>query len=187
MTAEDRTEEANTETREEAQQPQGQQFDPEKLQAVVTRLRSEQNLLFAVLAGIVGAILSAGAWAAVTVASGYQIGFMAIAVGAVVGVLVRVAGKGLDKQYGVIGAVLALIGCGLGNLLAVTGIMAQEFGLPFQEMLLSLDFGLAVEMMKATFSGMDVLFYGLAVYTGYRLSFRKLGQDDLAEAIAVPE
>ena len=43
---------------------------------------------------------------------------------------------------------------------------------------------IAKEIMVATFSPMDLLFYGIAVYEGYRLSFRRLTRDDLAAALS---
>jgi hypothetical protein len=163
------------------------QLDPEKLEALAARLRSEQNLGLGLAAGILGMIVGAVVWAGVTIASGYQLGLMAIAVGALVGVLVRVAGKGMDRPFGVVGGALALIGCGLGNLLAVLGLTAKGFNLSYSELFGALDVALVADMMKASFSGMDLLFYALAVYTGYRLSFRRPGQSDFAEAAASPE
>ena len=37
-----------------------------------------------------------------------------------------------------------------------------------------------LELLKATFSPMDLLFYGLALYPGYRCAFRPISQDALA-------
>ena len=79
------------------------------------QLRGEQNLLIALLAGIAAAVVGTIVWAAITVTTGYQIGYMAIAVGFIVGYAVRL-GNGIDKIFGVLGAALALGGCVLGNL-----------------------------------------------------------------------
>ncbi len=38
--------------------------------------------------------------------------------------------------------------------------------------------------MVATFSPIDLLFYGIAVYEGYRLSFRELTERDAEELMA---
>jgi len=35
--------------------------------------------------------------------------------------------------------------------------------------------------MTATFNPMDLLFYGLAVYAGYRFSFRRISAEELAK------
>jgi hypothetical protein len=37
--------------------------------------------------------------------------------------------------------------------------------------------------MKNTFSPMDILFYGIAVYEGYRLSFREISDKDLDQML----
>jgi hypothetical protein len=40
-----------------------------------------------------------------------------------------------------------------------------------------------VKAMMATFHPMDLLFYGIAVYQGYQLSFRELTENDAIEAL----
>jgi hypothetical protein len=45
---------------------------------------------------------------------------------------------------------------------------------------------ITIELMKATFSPMDVLFYGLAVYEGFKLSTRQLTSESLVAAIKGP-
>jgi hypothetical protein len=42
---------------------------------------------------------------------------------------------------------------------------------------------LMIEMMGATFSPIDLLFYALAVYQGYRLSFRRITQAEIDKAV----
>jgi hypothetical protein len=127
----------------------------------------------------VAALVGAAAWAGVTVATGYQIGYMAIGVGFLVGYAIRLAGKGVTSVFGVVGAVLALLGCALGNLLAVTALLAQNDGIPFLQALPQLNPQLIQELMVAFFSPMDLLFYGIATYEGYQLSFRQLSPEEL--------
>ncbi|MDH3751464.1 MAG: hypothetical protein OEU40_12780, partial [Gammaproteobacteria bacterium] len=137
----------------------------------------------AVLAGLVAAVVGAGIWAAVTVASGYQIGWIAIGIGFAVGFTIRIVGKGMDQIYGVAGAVLSLIGCALGNLLTMTYFIADAEGIPYLEILSQLNLDVAIEIMTATFEPMDILFYGIAVYFGYRYAFRQLTDADFARAL----
>jgi len=154
-------------------------LDPVQLRFAVEQLRSHQNPVAAVVAGLAGSAVGAGTWAAVTVATGYQIGFMAVGVGVLVGLAVRMAGRGLDRLYGILGAALSLVGCLAGNLLAVCGIVADQEGMAFAEVLARLDARIAWELLVVTFSPVDVLFYGIAVWEGYRLSFRPLDRDAL--------
>jgi hypothetical protein len=66
------------------------------------------------IAGVGAAIVGAIAWAIVTVSTKHQIGLMAVAVGALVGLALRIGNGG--KAFGILGAFLALFGCVLGKL-----------------------------------------------------------------------
>ena len=149
-------------------------FDSVEARHAIEKLRSEQNLPFGILAGTAAALVGAGIWAGITAATEYQIGFMAIGVGILVGLAVRVGGKGLDPIFGIIGAVLAGLGCGLGNLLAGGIFLAAREQVGILQVLSALDFELAKALMVAMFNPIDLLFYGLAIYEGYRFSFRPL-------------
>ena len=137
------------------------------------QLRSEQNLPIAILAGLSAAILGAVAWAAITVTTEFQIGYMAIAVGFIVGWAVRL-GKGIDKIFGIIGAILALFGCVLGNLFSIIGFVSAQQHLSLIAAVSGIDYSKIPQIMMKTFSVMDLVFYGIAVYEGYRFSFRKI-------------
>lgn len=158
-------------------------IDPTQLELLRDRLRSQQNLPAGILAGAVGSLAGAAVWAAVTVFTGYQIGWMAVGIGFLVGYLVRVAGKGVDMMFGVAGATLALLGCALGNLMAICGLIAREQGVPFFDVMSNLDAGIVQELMITTFSPMDLVFYGIALYEGYKLAFRQMTEADLAELV----
>jgi hypothetical protein len=155
------------------------EIDPVKMKMLQDRLRSQQNLVGGVIAGVVAAGVGAILWAVITVTTEFQIGFMAIGVGFLVGIAVRRVGKGVDTIFGLTGAVLALVGCAAGNLLAICGLLAKHNNLPFFTVLSGLEFELVKNLMVASFSPMDLLFYGIAVYEGYKLSFRRLAAADL--------
>lgn len=152
------------------------------LRVALEGLRSQQNLAGGVLAGFGAAVAGGVAWGAVSVVTGYQIGFMAIGVGYLVAYAVRVVGKGLDKVFGVVGAVLALVGCLLGNLLTVVYYVSDSAGLGYFETLARLDPAAVPELIVDTFAVMDILFYGLAVYTGYKYAFRQVDPRELERA-----
>ena len=130
----------------------------------------EQSLPMGLLAGLAAAAVGAGLWALVTVLTGYQIGWMAIGVGFLVGLAVRLAGKGTTSTFQVLGAVLALGGCLAGNLLTICIVAAGKLGVSMTQMVLGLTPDFVVDTMSATFSPIDLLFYGLAVYAGYKYS-----------------
>lgn len=158
-------------------QPQIDQFE---LESLLRKLQAEQNLGLGIVGGVIGMLIGAMLWAAITVITDYQIGYMAIGVGFLVGVGVRFLGKGLDKSFGLVGGGLALVGCLLGNLLTVLIVVSREFEVSFFDLLINLNFEIVVEFMKVTFSPIDLLFYGLAVYAGYRYAFKRVTKEELA-------
>jgi hypothetical protein len=152
------------------------QLAASEVQRAVDRLREEQNLVGGLAAGAAAALIGAVIWAVITDVTGYQIGFMAIGVGFIVGYAVRIVGKGIDQQFGFVGAVLALLGCVVGNVFAIIGVVSSQEGLSYGEVWAQIDM---VAAMTAWFSPMDLLFYGIAVYEGYKLSFRQVTEGEL--------
>ena len=126
----------------------------------------------AVLGGLAAALIGAAIWAVVTVTTKMQIGFMAIGVGLLVGYAVRLLGKGSTPAYSIVGAVLALLGCVLGNLLSACAFLADARAVSLASELSSVakDFGLATSLMQASFDGMDLVFYGIAAYEGFKFA-----------------
>ena len=90
----------------------------------------------AVAAGAAAAAVGAAVWAAVTFATDFQIGWMAVGVGAGVGV-------------------------------------ASFTHVPYFQVLGALDAAATADLMKATFSPMDLLFYGIATAEAYKLAAPK--------------
>ncbi len=109
-------------------------------------------------------------WAAVTSVTHLQIGWMAVGIGALVGLSVRKLGRGRGPAFAVAGAVLSLLGCLAGNLLTVCVLVAHERKVGVLDVLSRLDPAAAARLLIATFSAMDLVFYALAVYEGYKLS-----------------
>jgi len=145
------------------------------------KLRLEQNLPLAIIIGLAASIIGAILWAMITVSTNFQIGFMAIAVGAMVGYSIKVFGKGIDPVFGYLGAGLAFLGCILGNFFSIIGFVAQQEGLGYIETLLLIDYNLVPDIMVETFSFIDLIFYGIALYEGYKFSFRNITQEDLTK------
>ncbi len=178
----------------ETQSPQGQgpevrepqtnrpQVPNPALKLTLEALRSEQNLAMGVFAGFVAAIAGAAAWGVVTAYTGNQVGWMAIGIGFFVGFAVRFAGKGIDTSFGVISAVLSLFGCVLGNLWTMTYFIAAKEGMPFLKVVSQLNPDIAIKIMVSTFNTMDLVFYGLALYFGYKYGFRLITEDELKQS-----
>lgn len=156
------------------------QLDESKITPeILEKLRLEQNLPIALLGAIATGIAGAIIWGAITVATNYQIGYMAIAIGAGVGIVMRFLGKGIDQIFGISGAIIAVLSCFLGNFFSVIGFYANEQGIGYIETLQAFDFNYFIPVMKETFNFMDILFYGFAAYEGYKFSFRIITQEDI--------
>ncbi|MEO8269880.1 MAG: hypothetical protein ABI557_09170, partial [Aureliella sp.] len=105
-------------------------IDHAKAEALFVQLVQQQNFPLGVASGVAAALVGGAAWAAVTVATGYQISWMAVGIGFLVGFAIRSTGKGLTKSFGYAGGALALFGCLLGNFLTMSGFIAQDAGEP---------------------------------------------------------
>lgn len=156
------------------------QLNEGKLLQYKEQLRLEQNLPLGFAGGTAAAIVGAIVWAIITVATGYQIGWIAMGVGFIVGYSVRYLGKGMDPIFGIMGGALALFGCLLGNFFSLIGITANQEGMPYLDLLSNIDYSLIPEIMIDTFSPMDLLFYGIAAYEGYKFSFRQITEQEIA-------
>jgi len=138
------------------------------------KMRQHENLFYALVGGLFLSIICALIWAVITVITEYQIGYMAIGVGFAVGMGVRFFGAGIDAKFGFIGGFLALLGCLLGNLFSQVGFIAEAETLGYFETLAFLDLQTIILIYEESFSPMDVLFYGIAIYEGYKFAFRPI-------------
>ncbi|NIR66449.1 MAG: hypothetical protein GWN61_25685 [candidate division Zixibacteria bacterium] len=109
---------------------------------------------------------------------------MAIGVGFLVGFAVRKFGAGMDFKFGIAGAVLSLYGCMAGNIFLVCLAVSKEYGIPLSEIMSQMNFETMWIFLKAGFEPIDVLFYGIALYFGYRYSFLQIKKEEL-EKLAV--
>lgn len=153
--------------------------DPEIFAGRLSReqLLAEENLPVGTLCGVIACLVGAIAWGLVSVSTGYQIGYMAIGVGFLVGLAVRI-GKGVRPIFGIIGAALALLSCILGDFFSLIGSVAQQYELSYMETLTTVPYDEVASIMVENVVSMTALFYAIAVYEGYKLSFRKQNQPE---------
>jgi hypothetical protein len=159
------------------------QISEQEAERALEVFRQEQNLVVGSMAGLVAAVTGAAVWAGVTVVTEYQIGWLAVGVGFLVGIAMRTMGKGIDQVFGVVGAMIALFGCVLGNVLTIAWYISAQTGSSLLSVLTELDMELTIELITETFQVMDILFYGLALYFGYKYSFRQMTPDDFNRAL----
>ena len=167
---------------EDQAQPEFQVSEQEAERALEV-FREEQNLVVGSMAGLTAAVTGAAVWAGVTVVTEYQIGWMAVGLGFLVGIAMRTMGKGIDQVFGVVGAVMALVGCALGNVFTIAWYLSAQTGSSLLSVLTQLDMELVINLITETFQVIDILFYGLALYFGYKYAFRQLTLDDFNRAL----
>ena len=105
---------------------------------------------------------------------------MAVGVGILVGFAVRTFGKGLDLRFGIAGAALALAGCLMGNIFASCIAISNEYQVPLFQVIGSLQWSIIADIYIHTFNPIDILFYGIALYEGYRFSFLRISENEVA-------
>lgn len=152
---------------------------PDDFPVSMTReeLLAEENLPKGIICAVIATLVGAAAWGLISVSTGFQIGYMAIGIGFLVGYAMR-QGKGIRPIFGIIGAVLALIGCGLGDYLSIIGFIAQEYDMAYSDVFFSMDFADIFPLLIENLASMTVLLYGFAVYEGYKFSFRPQNQPE---------
>jgi hypothetical protein len=130
----------------------------------------QPSVALAIVGGLAATVVSAAFWGAIPYFADFQVGLMATGLGLVVGLAVRFFGGGRSVPFGLVAAVLALLGVLLGNLIFFTGAIAREESVGFLEVFVFLvtNPGVVVDLFAATFEVIDVLFYGLAVYIAFR-------------------
>lgn len=132
------------------------------------------RLLLGIAGALAGALLGAVAWAAITASTHFQIGYMAVGVGILAGYGMRVLSGGRDRAGGIAAGVVAFLGCVLGNLLTAVVVIAQHkhFAIVPAVLSVAIQPALAFDLLRSGFDMMDLLFYAIAVYAGYRAALK---------------
>ena len=151
--------------------------EPKALESapVIQELNYDSNLVLGLIGGGIAMLVSANIWGAITYFTEFQISWMAIGVGFLVGIAIQKLGKGKTFIFGLSGAILSLVGCALGNFLFYNGVLAREWEVPYFNVLfaISLDPAAVTELFTLAFDIMDLLFYGIAAYIGYKTAVNK--------------
>jgi len=138
-----------------------------------------KGLAAALVAALVGAI----AWAVITVTSNYRIGVVAVGIGFLVGLAIERFGGG-DRRLPVAGALIALIGCLLGDLFADAHIIAKDLNISIFDVLQHPH--TLWKVYTHTFKAFDGVFYAIAAYEGFRFGQRGVQRAQAAAAAHHP-
>ena len=80
-------------------------------------------------------------------------------------------GKGIRPIFGIIGAALALISCVMGDFFSIVGLVAKEYEVSFMDVLFDASYSEVMSVVIENMSSMTIVFYGIALYEGYKLAF----------------
>jgi hypothetical protein len=132
---------------------------------------SSGGLPKSIAAGVAAALVGAVIWAVIVEVSGYEVGFVAVGIGFLVGQAMAFT-AGTSQRLPPIGAVLALVGCLLGNAFVDAHELAVAVGSSTGHVLnrMIADPGLAVDIFKAGFQPFDLVFWLIAGYEGFKLT-----------------
>jgi hypothetical protein len=146
---------------------------PDALPAIpAEKAGPKPSLLFGFIGGAVGALVGAIIWGLFTAITKWEIGWIALGIGALTGMGVRYFGNGHDPRFGAIGAILAGIGCFVGNVLAIY-FMAVSLRPDLAGRILQ-HIDVLIQVMGANMTFIDGLFYLIAIYEGFKFAMRPI-------------
>jgi hypothetical protein len=118
------------------------------------------------MVGVPAAILGAVLWAAFSIITSMMLGLVAVAVGFLVGSGVRSGGRGTTADFGVLGGVLTLAACALGQMLGQVIVNANVHGMNYlTELLASSPSGVFSQVWQ-NFTFLTAMIYVAGICTG---------------------
>ena len=136
----------------------------------IAKQLAEQSVKGALVFGGIAAILGALLWATFIVITDLRIGFAAIGLAYLVGFAVRKGGKGITTKFNIIGAALSLSSYFLGDYFKGVAFTARMKDISCLEAVSEYPISYAVPFMFASLTPIDLLFYAIVGYFGYRFS-----------------
>jgi dipeptide/tripeptide permease len=136
---------------------------------IAAALLSEQNFSAAVIVGAVATVFAAVIYGIVVGRWNFSYGFAASGIGIVVGVSMQYVGRGIDTKFGVAAAVYTIAGCLLGNVFRIVSPL---------DVFRTNDFSQIAGQSVSFISGVDLIFWFVAVFAAVFLARRPLSRSD---------
>ena len=133
----------------------------------------DSNFGLAIVAGLGAAAVGAIIWGMVVYLTQTELGIVAIALGALVGIAVRKAGRSSDTTFGIVGACCAALGWFFGMIFCDLAVLAQQTGQQLPVVMARLGVVGSVSLVFQATQAMDLLFLAIAVWEGYKFAIRK--------------
>jgi hypothetical protein len=138
----------------------------------------------AIVIGILAMILGAGLWAAVTVVTEHEFSLVAIGVGALVG-LAMFSARPTNAGIAAVAALLTVIGCALGEFLAVPAYVARKGGIGFGRLI-----DLELHHPKLYFDSLDgktYLFWAIGAVAAFSMVLRRIKAARTSYGVPAPQ
>lgn len=140
--------------------------------------RSIPPLITATMTGSIAGLIGAAIWGGITYLTHREVGFVAWAIGGLVGISVCVAAQEMDEFIaGVLAGTISIFSILAGKMLAVVFLvnwLIQKVGMPPESSYSQI----VVKVFQASFGPADAVFFILAIVTAYRLGSGNIGAVD---------
>lgn len=127
----------------------------------------EESVIAALIGGGIGTAIGTFVWAMFTAVSGIKITLLAVGLGGLAGLGVRLLGNGQAPMYRIIAAVYAFSGTLIGNVLVTAIYINQKTGVSIAKIMFTPKIYIAI--LKSS-SFMDYFFYILSVYVAFTIA-----------------
>lgn len=138
----------------------------------------QQNFFAAVVVGSIAVFFAAAAYGIITSRAGFASGFVAAAVGIVIGASMQSVGRGIETRFAVAATVLTLVGWALGNLVRAIVVLGPRDELIPLSVFQSYSLAELVRHAASYFSIGDLIFWFIAVFAAVFLARRSLARSD---------
>ncbi len=144
----------------------------------LSNMKSKSNLFLGIVFSLIGALGAAYTWGKTTMLideyiEQHHYAFMAVLVGLLAALGMRIGGKGHRPMFGLIAILITLFGFFVGNVLAAVEPIVQSFQLSYVETFTTFDISHLWGFLKDRFEYVDIAFYILGLFFAYYFSFSK--------------
>ena len=137
--------------------------------------RADESQIGGWIGGILGAIAGAAVVGVIAATMGVWIKWLSVGIGFTVALGVRKLGRGSSRQFGVIGATWAFVGCVVAYHLACCIVFAREEGVPVMEFVRGVQNWST--FMADVLGPRDFAIYAAAMAAGYKFSYSNLSDE----------
>lgn len=152
--------------------------DKQRNYKLAANLIAQQNFAAAIIIGAGATVLAAALYGILTAIWNFSYGFVAAAIGIIIGISMQYLGRGIETKFAVAAFLYTIAGCVLGNLFRV--IMSMSIGSATSplEVWRTNEFSLLAGRAQSYISLIDLVFWFVAVWLAVFLVKRPLSRKE---------